>query len=117
MSVAGSLAVFVGMCCALQWQWFGFRIKTARSAFAMIEVVNGAIPGTLTLALESLDVACRDLDDAVLALPNLGGDDVMASSSLVALLLRVVTARRHVRRLELEVKAEIMDRFRGTPVC
>ena len=32
----------------------------------MTSVVNEANPGTLTLALESLDAACRDLDDAVL---------------------------------------------------
>lgn len=83
----------------------------------MIEVVNGAIPEMLPRALDSLDMACRNLDAAVLALPDLGGDDVMASSSLVALLLQVVTARRYVRRLEVEVTAEIMDRFRGTPVC
>lgn len=31
MNLVGSLALFVGMCCALQWQWFVFRIKTARS--------------------------------------------------------------------------------------
>ena len=83
---------------------------------AVIRVVDDIIPGTLTLALESLDIACSDLDGAVLALPNVRGDDVMASSSLVALLLRVVTARRLVRRLELEVKAEIRDRVRASTV-
>ena len=62
---------------------------------------------TLTVAVESLDLACRDLDDAVLAMPNVRGDDVMASPKLVALLVRVVAARRDVRRLELEVKAAI----------
>ena len=81
---------------------------------AMTPVVGDAIPGTLTLALESLDVACRDLDDAVLALPNLRGDDVMASSSLVGLLFRVVAARRHVRQLELDVKAEVRNRLRAS---
>ena len=78
----------------------------------MTSVVDEPIPGALTLALESLDAACQDLDDAVLTLPNVGDDDFMASSSVVALLLRVVTARRLVKRLKLEVKAEITDRLR-----
>ena len=47
-------------------------------------------------------------------LPNVGDDDFMASSSVVALLLRVVTARRLVKRLKLEVKAEISDRLRAS---
>ena len=61
----------------------------------------GMVLGELMLARESLDVACKDLDDAVLAIPHARGDDVMATPGLIALLLRVVTARRHVRRLEL----------------
>jgi hypothetical protein len=69
---------------------------------AMISVVDDVGPGKLTLALASLDTACRDLDDAVLVLSDVPGDDVMASPSLVALLLRVVMARRHVTRLKLE---------------
>jgi hypothetical protein len=56
--------------------------------------------GTLELAVASLDVACRDLDDAVLAIPNAPGDNVMASSTLVGLLIRVMAARRHVSALE-----------------
>jgi hypothetical protein len=68
--------------------------------------VMNVVSGTMSMALESLDSACKDLDDAVMALPNTRGDDIMASPSLVALLLRVVTARRRVRRLELEVKAD-----------
>jgi hypothetical protein len=30
----GCLALFVGMCCALQWQWFSSKMVTARSAAA-----------------------------------------------------------------------------------
>jgi len=77
---------------------------------------DDTVPGTLTLALASLDDACQDLDNAVLALPNSRGDDIMASPKLVALLFRVVTARRHVRRLELEVKAEIRNQLRASTV-
>ena len=79
----------------------------------MTTAVSEASSGTLTLAVESLDVACRDLDDAVLALPDLSGDDVMASAGLVGLLFRVVAARRHVKQLELDVKAEIRTRLRA----
>ena len=88
----------------------------ARASVAMIAVVNDATPGTLTLAIESLDVASMDLDDAMLALSNVGGDDVMASSSLMALLLRVTKARREVDRLALDVKAEIRSRVRASTV-
>jgi hypothetical protein len=91
-----------------------FQDGAAAVGVAMTGVANEPIPGTLTLALESLDAACRDLDDAVLTLPNVGDDDFMASSSVVALLLRVVTARRLVKRLQLEVKAEIRDRLRAS---
>ena len=31
---AGHWALFVGMCCALQWQWFISRMVTVRSAAA-----------------------------------------------------------------------------------
>jgi hypothetical protein len=77
--------------------------------------VDDVIPGRLTLALASLDTACRDLDDAMLTMSDDPGDDVMASSSLIALLLRVVMARRQVKRLEREA-AEIRDRIRASTV-
>lgn len=53
-------------------------------------------------ARRSLDSACRDLDDAVLALTDTVGDDVMASPGLVALLLRVVAARRHLTGVQAQ---------------
>jgi hypothetical protein len=56
--------------------------------------------GTLAAARLSLDSACDDLDEAVQALPDAFGDNVMASPVLVALLMRVVTARRHLARFE-----------------
>jgi hypothetical protein len=79
----------------------------------MIEVVEDVGPGKLTMAIASLDTACQDLDDAVLVLSDVPGDDVMASPSLVALLLRVVVARRHVTRLEREA-AGISDETRAS---
>jgi len=82
----------------------------------MIKPTSETVPRTLTLALESLDVACKDLDDAVLALPNAPGDDFMASPSLVRLLFRVVMARRHVNRLEQDVRAEIRNQLRQSTV-
>jgi len=81
----------------------------------MIEVVDDIAPARLTVALASLDTACRDLDDAVLVLSDVPGDDVMASPSLVALLLRVVMARRQVTRLEIEA-AGINDNGRASTV-
>ena len=81
----------------------------------MINVVDDVFPGRLTVALASLDTACRDLDDAVLVMSDVSGDDVMASPRLIALLLRVVTARRQVKRLELEA-AETRDRIRASTV-
>ena len=47
-------------------------------------------------AQASLDDACADLDAAVLCLTGLEGETVMANAGLVALLLRVATARRHL---------------------
>ena len=81
----------------------------------MISAVDDVIPARLTLALASLDTACRDLDDAVLVMSDVPGDDVMASPSLIVLLLRVVMARRQVKRLELEA-AEIRDCIRAFTV-
>jgi hypothetical protein len=74
------------------------------------------VPATLMLALESLDTACQDLDAAVLALPAVRDDDIIATPSLVALLLRVVNARRHVRCLEVDVKAEIRNHLRASTI-
>jgi hypothetical protein len=93
-----------------------FQDGDAPIGFAMTAVVNEAIPAALTRALASLDVACRDLDAAVLALPNIHGEDVVASASLIALLLRVVAARRQVKQLQLEVRAQIGDRLRASMV-
>jgi hypothetical protein len=50
----------------------------------------------VSVAQASLDDACADLDAAVLGLTGLEGETVMANSGLVALLLRVATARRHL---------------------
>jgi hypothetical protein len=59
------------------------------------------VPVTLAVARESLEAACDDLDEAVQVLPDFRtSDDVMASPELVALLLRVVAARRCVKDLE-----------------
>ena len=55
----------------------------------------------LAVARKSLDGACNDLDDAVRSLPEMFSDDkVMATPGLIALLLRVVVARRELNGLE-----------------
>ena len=55
---------------------------------------------TAARARRALDSACEDLDNAVRALGNIPDDDVMASPDLVALLLRVVVARRQLAGVE-----------------
>src|SRR5204863_316652 len=49
-----------------------FQDGDAAIGFAMTAMVNEVIPGALTRALASLDIACRDLDAAVLAMPDVG---------------------------------------------
>jgi hypothetical protein len=55
---------------------------------------------TAATARRTLDNACDDLDDAVRALPDRSEGDVLASPGLVALLLRVVIARRQLAAVE-----------------
>ncbi len=72
------------------------------------------VPGPLTLATAraSLEAACDDLDEAVGGLSD-DGDAVMASPALVALLLRVVGARRDLRGVEGVVEGRALDRPRN----
>jgi hypothetical protein len=70
----------------------------------------GSVASPLVAARKLLDSACADLDEAVQALPDLPGDNVMANPGLVALLLRVVVARRHLSGLELRLRAESTGR-------
>jgi hypothetical protein len=73
-----------------------------------------AVPGSLTLATAraSLEAACDDLDEAVGGLSD-DGDAVMASPALVALLLRVVGARRDLRGVEGVMDARTLDHPRN----
>ena len=72
---------------------------------------RGSDAMTVAVARKSLASACDDLDDAVRAIPDMVPDDnVMANPGLVALLLRVVVARRQLRGLELTLGAERMGR-------
>jgi hypothetical protein len=50
-------------------------------------------------AQASLEVACSELDAAVLSLGDRADDTVMADAHLISLLLRVATARRHLADL------------------
>ncbi|HEY2901915.1 MAG TPA: hypothetical protein VGL59_15130 [Polyangia bacterium] len=52
-------------------------------------------------ARKSLDDARNDLDAAVAALPDIDGDEAMASPVLVALLVRAVKAKKHLKGLEV----------------
>jgi hypothetical protein len=55
---------------------------------------------TAKSARRALDSACEDLDTAVRALPEGGEDQVLASPELLALLLRVVAARRQLAEID-----------------
>jgi hypothetical protein len=76
----------------------------------MTMATDGSVAATVAVARKLLDNACDDLDEAVQAFPDVPGDDVMASPGLVALLLRVVVARRHLSGLELSLGAESTGR-------
>jgi len=80
----------------------------------MKTLTNDFVPATLDVARATLETACDKLDDAVRSLTNLGGDTVMASPGLVALLLRVVVARRQVRGLEAMVSAQTAEHLWAT---
>jgi len=56
----------------------------------------GPVKTVVARAQASLDQARNDLDAAILSLAAIDGDTVMANAELVALLLRVVTARRYL---------------------
>jgi hypothetical protein len=71
---------------------------------------------TMAVARQSLDSACDALDDAVRAIPDMVPDDsVMENPGLLALLLRVVVARRQLSGLELGVAAERAGRVWALP--
>ena len=60
----------------------------------------GPVTAAVARAQASLDQARNDLDAAILSLAAVDGDTVMANAELVALLLRVVTARRYLEDVE-----------------
>lgn len=68
----------------------------------MIEVIDdiAAWPKAVELARSSLSDARLELDQVVSSLAETSNQTVMAASSLVDLLLRVVAARRHLEDLE-----------------
>jgi hypothetical protein len=64
---------------------------------------NGArrdVVAEVTLAREALDKARSLLDRAVAALPDIDGDEAMATPSLLLLLFGVVRAKEHLGKLE-----------------
>jgi len=78
---------------------------------------KGSDAATVAVARKTLDSACDDLDDAVRAIPHMVPDEnVMATPGLVALLLRVVVARRRLSGLEITLGAESAGRvWASTP--
>ena len=78
---------------------------------------KGSDAATVAVARKTLDSACDALDDAVRAIPDMVPDEnVMANPGLVALLLRVVVARRRLSGLEITLGAESAGRvWASTP--
>jgi hypothetical protein len=70
------------------------KAETPTRGGAVVNTSGGM--ATLSSAQASLDDACADLDAAVSRLTEVRGETVMANAGLVALLLRVATARRHL---------------------
>jgi hypothetical protein len=66
----------------------------------------------ITAARKTLDDARAELDVAVAALPNINGDEAMATPALVTLLVSAVRAKDHLSKLEalLSVPAEPLAR-------
>ena len=62
-------------------------------------------------ARQALSIARADLDEAVAAVPELDGEEAIASPGLLALLLRAVSAKYHLDHLELSATAEMSPRF------
>ena len=61
---------------------------------------------SVAFARTSLQSARDDLDDAVRELPDLADDNMMATPALLALVLRVVSAKRQLSGLELALVPE-----------
>jgi outer membrane protein TolC len=59
----------------------------------------GPVQAAVARAQASLDQARNELDTAMLSLATIDGETVLANAELVALLLRVVTARRYLEGL------------------
>jgi hypothetical protein len=66
-----------------------------------------AAEASVTAAHVLLQSAREALDEAVKALPGIEGDKTMATPGLVALLVRVSTAKSHLNGLELILAAEV----------
>jgi len=83
----------------------------------MMMANKGSDAATVAVARKTLASACDDLDDAVRAIPDVVPDEnVMANPGLVALLLRVVVARRRLSGLEITLGAESAGRvWASTP--
>ena len=62
---------------------------------------------SVAAARRLLQSARDELDVAVQEVPDVEGDNTMATPALLALLLRVVAARRHLTGLEVAMAAEV----------
>jgi hypothetical protein len=62
-------------------------------------------------ARRALSIARADLDEAVAAVPEIDGEEAMASPGLLALLLRAVSAKNHLDHLVISSTIETAPRL------
>jgi hypothetical protein len=67
------------------------------------------VAAEVTLARTTLDNARSALDQAVAALPDIGGDEAMATPALLLLLFSAVRAKDHLNELEALLRARLAE--------
>ena len=72
---------------------------------------NDPAVDVVVAARRALFLARADLDEAMAALPELEGEEALASPGLLALLLRAVSAKNHLDDLVHSATAETAPRF------
>jgi hypothetical protein len=77
-----------------------------------IDLLNGPrrdVAAEVTLARETLRNARSALDLAVAALPDVDGDEAMATPALLLLLLGAVRAKEHLNALEAQLDGRLAE--------
>ncbi len=77
----------------------------APAAALIYDQMSNDLAADVVAARRALSIARADLDEAVAAVPELDGEEALASPGLLALLLRAVSAKNHLDHLELSTPA------------